>query len=229
MDLNNHVVICGDSFCSAVRDHRRHFSQILEDKYDYRVTNLARASMSAVGICFQMKAALAMRPMAIVYARTSPARIDIPVGGSFSAHQGLKNFAYPYPAEISFGHECVGDRDAHIFSHNLSTLADLDDASVNAWLDRPLDENQRQAVKMYVTYLYDEELKATTESWMYDFWHHRIRQDRIMAIPFTRYNWAKIAYEFSAKNPRYPTPYHTDDDTQIELAKRLHDLLQTQG
>ena len=228
MALNKHVVICGDSFCSAAREYRTHFSQILEDNHGYTVTNLARASMSAVGICFQIQAAIALKPMAVVYARTGPARIDISLGGKFVPELGLQNFAYPYPAEMSFGHDCVGDNDANIFSHNIATLADLDDASINAWLSRPLDLEIRQAVKMYVAYLYDESLKATTESWMYDYWHSQIQEHGIIAMPFAHDTWASIAYDFARTHPRWDRLYHTDDDTQVELAKRIHERLQIQ-
>jgi len=229
MAINNHVVVCGDSFCTAVHEPQTHFSQILRDRYGYNVTNLARSSMSTVGICLQIQSAIDLRPRAIIYARTGPARLDIPLGGKFVSHLGLKNFAYPYPHEVSHGHDCVGGSDANIFSHNISTLADLTDDSVNPWLPRPLDIELRQAVKMYVAYLYDEQLKATTESWMYAHWHQQIQNNGILAIPFAPDTFASIAYDFARRNPRWDRSYHTDDETQIELAARLHDILQHQG
>jgi hypothetical protein len=182
--------------------------------------------MSTVGICFQIQAAIQLQPDVVVYAETGPARLDIPMTNKFHASAGLKNFIYHIPGETATGHELVGDASAAIFSQNISTLADLSDDSMHKFLESPLDPGVRQAVKMYVAYLYQEELKQVTESWMYAHWHKEIESHGILPIKFSRNTFAAVAYEFSLANPRWPRCYHTDDATQIVLAERIHGIIQ---
>ena len=76
------IVVCGDSFCAAsaipVRGigERAHFSQILQDQYGHEVINLAHGGMSNVGIWFQIREAIELKPNAIVYNQTWSARVD---------------------------------------------------------------------------------------------------------------------------------------------------------
>jgi len=226
MAIKPNIVVCGDSFCTSTRDLRTHFSQVLEDRYGYSVTNLARSAMSTVGICFQIQEAIKLSPGVIIYAETGPARIDIPLNNKFTCFAGLKNFIYHVPIESATGHELVGDVEAPIFSQNISTFADLSDDSINKFLMQPLDPQVRMAVKMFVTYLYQEEMKKITESWMYAYWHHQIQSHGIRPLRFAKDTFADVAYKFALDNPRWPRTFHTDNETQEILAQRIHDILQ---
>ncbi len=226
MAVKPNIVVCGDSFCTAMKNSREHFSQVLEDRFGYTVVNLARSSMSTAGICFQIQAAIQLQPDVIVYAETGPARLNIPMTNKFHASAGLKNFIYHVPNEAAYGHDMVGDASAAIFSQNISTLADMSDHSIHAFLESPIDPEVRQAVKMYVAYIYHEELQHVIESWMYAHWHKEIESHGILPIKFSRNTFAAVAYEFSLANPRWPRAYHTDDATQVILAERIHDIVQ---
>ena len=69
----------------------------------------------------------------------------------------------------------------------------------------------------------------TQDNWLYEYWQIKILQNKIISIPFLQQNFAKIAYDFVKKtNHAYPKCYHTDRDTQQELAKCIYQEIQTQ-
>jgi len=94
------IIVCGDSFCCAVDIElkpvgtRAHFSQILEDRWGYRVLNLAHGGVSNTCILWQIREAVALAPQTIVYNRTFEDRLDIMLHDDFRPDLGLRNFAY---------------------------------------------------------------------------------------------------------------------------------------
>jgi hypothetical protein len=223
------IIVCGDSFCSSHNYERDHFSQILEDEYGYTVINLAQGGTGTVAICFQIKEAIQLQADVIVHGQTDPGRIEIPVNNkSFIPALGLQNFVYPFKDESSYNSPYVGGIDAPFFSSLLGSLTD--DPEEIELMDPYLkiSREQRQAVKMYINFLYDRKFKTETDNWLYEYWQIKILQNKIISIPFLRQNFAKIAYDFANKtNHQYPKCYHTDRDTQQELAKCIYQEIQT--
>jgi len=220
------VVVCGDSFCSAdTTDEPWHFSQLLQNQYGMKVINLARGGMSNLGICFQIKQAIELAPDVIVYNQADPVRVDLvmkPPSGKYS----LKEFAYPYPYDSSYGSTYVGKKDAAIFS------------TVHQGLDKqkhvPVSNDQIQAVKYYHTHLFDWALKFESDSWWFGYWHQRIVESDILPVNLTGPNHledqdpiGKLMYDFVKKNPGWPKLYHTDRGTQEQVAQELYKKIQT--
>lgn len=218
MEINKHkVIVCGDSFCSSHNYERNHFSQILEDEYGYSVINLARGGCGTVNICFQIREAIALSADTIVYSRTSPGRIEVPITGkSFDVSLGLKNFIHPFPDETTYNSPLVGGLDAPFFSDGLGSLQA---ESGNSFVD--ISPELRNAVKQYIMFMFDTNLKQETDNWAYEYWENQIVKAGIHLIPFAIFG--KPAYEFGRKtNGQYPTCYHTDRATQDIVAKNIH-------
>ena len=226
MEIKKKIIVCGDSFCSAHNNERDHFSQILEDEYGYSVVNLARGGIGNISICFQIQTAIQLSADCVIYRRTSSARIEIPVSDKpFDPKLGLKNFMYPFKNESTYGSPHVGNLDAPFFSYQLAQLASTDSKEL-ALQDQfvKLSSDRREAVRMYMTYMYDEQLKQTTDNWAYDYWKSKLSQNNIMTIDFNTVG--QIAYDFVAKtNGQYPKCYHTDRSTQEIIAKNIHEKI----
>lgn len=219
------VVVCGDSYCSADNTRERwHFSQILNDRYDMTVTNLARGGISNLGICFQIKQAIELEPHVIIYNQTDPARVDIVMKSLYGKQVSLKEFIYPYTDDSSFYSPYVGHHTASIFStmpHSLDKIKQI-----------YVDPEKVTAVKYYHAHLFDWQLRKETDSWWFAHWHHQIEQAQILAIDLTSPNHThgqspigKIMYDFVKHNPGWPKLYHTDRSTQELVADQLHEQI----
>ena len=222
------VVVCGDSFCSSHNYERNHFSQILEDKYGYLVTNLARGGTGPIAVCFQLQQAIKLSADVIVYRRVDTGRIEVPITGQpFDPELGLKNFKYPYPDETSYSSPYVGNVDAPFFSSGLGGLVPQTDPKEQQLQDRffAISSELREAVKQYLLFMFDKNLKAETDNWAYGYWEYRALQNNIKVISFDQVG--QIAYEFSKRTQhRYPTVYHTDRPTQETIAENIHQEIQ---
>ena len=217
------IIICGDSFCSANKHHRNHFSQILEDTYGYSVINLARGGASAINIGYQIQTAIELKPDIVIYARTKFPRLDIRASTKhFKPTVGLKNFAYTNPSEASFYSPYVGDKTAPIFSNNYGSL--ISAPLFNEKLFLKIPKEKQTAVEQFYLHLYDENLSADTYQWIYEYWEFKLVKHNIEYIPFN--NIGKEAIVFSQTNPDYPEIYHTDFETQKIVAKNAHHFIE---
>lgn len=220
------VVVCGDSYCSADNTEERwHFSQILQDRYGITVINLARGGISNLGICFQIKQAIELKPQVIIYNQTDPARVDIIMKSLHGKNINLKEFIYPYTDDSSFYSPYVGHRNASVFStmpHSLDKIKQI-----------YIDPEKITAVKYYHAHLFDWQLRKETDTWWFEYWHDRILQANILPINLTSPNHldnqssiGKLMYDFVRNNPGWPKLYHTDRDTQEQVADKLADQIQ---
>ena len=183
-----------------------------------------------MAIGFQIKEAIRLQPDVIVHGQTDPGRIEIPVNNKlFIPALGLRNFVYPFKNESSYNSPYVGGVDAPFFSSPLGLLTDDPGQIERTNPYFKISKEQRQAVKMYINFLYDRKFKRETDNWLYEYWQIKILQNKIISIPFLFQNFAKFAYDFAKKtNYQYPRCYHTDRDTQQELAKCIYQEIQTQ-
>ena len=219
------IVVCGDSFCSSSKHDRHHFSQILEDKYGYAVTTLARGSASNTNVCFQIQEAIKLSPDIVVYSRPESGRLDIPIANKkFDARLGLKNFIHVNADETSYDSPLSGDLNAPFYSNSIGSLLDIVSASVYK-RQISLSVEQLEAVRMYVMFIYDGDLKNETDRWASKYWEYQLSQNNVVSILFNAVG--HIAYEFAKKTPRYPAIYHTDPATQSIVANHIHQEMQT--
>jgi hypothetical protein len=225
------IIVCGDSFCASHNNERNHFSQILEDDHSYSVINFARGGTDTINICFQIREAIKLSADIIVYCRTNSSRMTVPVtGGQFNVQNGLLNFAYPYPNESTYGSHYVGGTEAPFFSSVFNNIVPHTDPIEQAQCDRyiKLSDEQKQAVKMYVTYLHDDQLKQETDRWMYEYWNNQVVKSKIQLLVFNDLDIGGPAYEFvQATGGDYPTCYHTDRATQLKIVDNILKKIQT--
>ena len=215
MDENKVIVVCGESFCSSQPNERLHFSQILEDRYGYSVTNLAQGGMSTVGICFQIREAIKIKPEIIIYNMASPDRVELILRDGFDLRQGLANFVYAFPNNSSYGSKYVGSEKSPVFSTVWNGLSEHGRVPVTA--------EQQRAIQDYLVHLFDWNLKKETDTWMFGYWHEQIVRAGIQPLRVSRQDrYAKPMYEFADRNPDYNVTYHTDVATQELMASNIH-------
>lgn len=224
------IIVCGDSFCCASNFDlkmvglRAHFSQILEDRWGHRVLNLAHGGMSNICILWQIREAVKLRPRAIIYNRTFEGRIDLMLNERFSKTKGLRNWAY---------------WEEHMTSYNTPYTSRMNDqksrpsvlSSVyqglaeNQYLH--LNEQQLSAVDAWLTHFFNWEMFREMNNWHFEYWHRKIEESGIQPLPFKHNRVGALAWEFSEKNPEYDSPFHTDRNTQEQIAENIHALLQS--
>lgn len=217
------IIVCGDSFCAAptvpilaVGD-RAHFSQILEDHFKHNVINLAHGGMGNMGIWFQMREAIGLKPHVIVYNRTWSARVALMVNKQdFSIRSGLKNFIYSNPHYTSTGTKYVGGpKDGNIFSTVWQGLED------NPFV--PVSDEQVLAVQLYLKHLYHDGLYTETDKWMFEYWNDQILKNNILPICFNDQHVGQLAYDY---NEEIDCPFHTDRATQQIIAENIQKIIE---
>lgn len=214
------IVVCGDSFCAAPAipikaiGERAHFSQILEDCYKHEVINLAHGGMSNVGIWFQIREAIKLKPQAIVYNQTWSARVELMMNSqNFTVENGLKNFIYFNPCYTSTNSEYVGNTSTgNVLSIVWQGLKD------NPMVD--VSNEQILAVDLYLKHMYHDGLRTETDTWMFEYWHEQIRKNNIIPIRFNDENIGNVAYEF-CQHQQIDSPFHTDRRTQQIIADNI--------
>jgi len=212
------IAVCGESFCTACMVElketgvRGHFSQILEDQYGYKVLHFAHGGWSNAGILFQIQEAVKHQPDVIVYNKTWASRVTIKLKEGFIPDNGLKNFVY-FNRRMPSTHEpWAGGENANILSIVPQGLE-----------HHPLvSPEKNHAVKQYLTELVSYDLQQTLDNWLFEYWHNKIVTNNILPVCFNNEDIGQIAYKFSEKNPDIDSPFHTDRDTQEQVAANIH-------
>jgi len=208
------IAVCGDSYCSAYTqtDSRQHFSQILENQYNYNILHFAHGGFSNVGICFQIQEAIQKKPDVIVYNKSYSSRIQISLQSKFEVGNGLKNFVYHNDQILSTHESWTGTLTSPILSSTVEGLENY------PWVSK----EKINAVKEYMVHLFDYKLQETVDNWLFDYWHNKIIAGGILPLCVNNVDIGKIAYDFSMANPTYDTPFHTDQITQEKIADNIH-------
>jgi hypothetical protein len=179
-----------------------HFSELLEDQY--RVTNLARPGISTVEIAFQIKQSMELDCDYVIIGTTSPNRIELPINNSDRA------------VPLSLDHFRPGKQRRYI-SSNINTL--VTQGYGFAAFEPYLTQHQVEAVKQYLTYIYDNDLKKEIDEWIIGYWLSRLNGH---SVPYLVLDQTFPVYIY--KNIQRPF-YHTDFETQKIAAKWVNDYL----
>lgn len=221
------IVVCGDSFCASTvqtiqtTGPRAHFSQILEDQYGYEVTNLAHGGMSNTAIWFQIDQALKLNPSVIVYGKTWSSRVEVYLKDKFyNQLTPLKNFIYYNPCYASYQTPYVGTLDDTETNGGMVVSTVWQDLENNPFFN--LTDEQIKAVKLYLKYMYNDSVCAQRDEWVFEYWHNRIQATGILPLNFKDADIGQAAYDFSAANRDYDSPFHTDRATQEIIAANIH-------
>lgn len=216
------IAVCGDSFCAASTSdlqltgtgQRAHFSHVLEDQYHYKVMHLAHGGFSNVAIWFQIRHAIKNKVDVVVYNSTWSHRVVLNVHDRFNLDSDVGNFYYYDPHCQSSYTPGVGDQTAALIS---TTTHNIENSPFFT-----ISKQQKQAVDLYLKHLHSEGLQTEMDSWMFEYWHWQIEKAGALAVDFKAPNIGRCAYDFSAANPSYDTPFHTDRQTQEQIAANIH-------
>lgn len=231
MAIDNYdVIVCGDSFCCAsdvdlkMVGLRAHFSQILEDRWNYRVLNLAHGGVSNTCILWQIREAARLAPKTIVYNRTFEGRVDLMLNERFATDRGLRNWGYwekhmtsydtPYTTHI----DSLRPRPS-VVSTVYQGLAE------NQYLN--INQQQLDAVEAWLTHFFNWEMFREMNNWQFAYWHRQMLERNIQPLPFRHGRIGRVAWDFSEKNQDYDSPFHTDRATQEQIAENIHAFLQS--
>lgn len=186
------LAICGDSwFSSDTRYPGRSFGELLCAKREWELITLALGGCSTFAICLQVDKAIETRCDFVIVGTTTPDRIDIPMmdrgipgpfqrirdlfdwqnyfensPGVFDRQRGLSNIQYD-PEFLSSRHDFLID--PTIYS---ATMANL------LWLreSKKLTAEQAEALKLYMTNLYDHGVKRDTDVRLLNDACHRLER-----------------------------------------------------
>lgn len=231
MAIDNYdVIVCGDSFCCASTHDlkmvglRAHFSQILEDRWNYRVLNLAHGGVSNTCILWQIREAVQLKPKAIVYNRTFEGRVDIMLNERFSRTRGLRNWGYWEKHMTSYDTPYVGrmgekGQSPSVLSSVYQGLAENQQIH--------LTDQQLAAVDSWVIHFFNWAMHKEMNNWHFAYWHDRMVKTGIQPLPFRHDRVGRAAWDFAEKNTDYDSPFHTDRATQEQIAENVHAFLQS--
>tara|TARA_R110000868_G_scaffold340375_2_gene601045 strand:+ start:3438 stop:4058 length:621 start_codon:yes stop_codon:yes gene_type:complete len=195
------IAICGDSYmCLDINHAGTHFSELLHGHYS--VINLARAGVSQVEIGFQLKKAIELKPDYIMVNTTTPDRIDIPIADTDSTNS------------LELEHFRPGNKRCYL-SSNILTL--IHGKAHNEFRDY-LTDDQIDALKKYMTYIYDHKLRKEVDSWIIGYWLGKLQDN---GIRYHLFDETFIVYREHLQRPIY----HTSYQTQIEAAKWVNSHL----
>jgi hypothetical protein len=221
------IVVCGDSFCASpvgeIRSTglRAHFSQILEDQYGYQVLNLAHGGMSNTAIWFQIDQAIKLKPDVIVYGKTWSSRIELYLKDKlYNITNPLRNFIYYDPCYSSTHTSFVGTFDDESTDGGMAVSTSWQNIENSPFFD--LSDEQIKAVKLYFKYMYNDSVCTQRDSWVFEYWHSQIQAAGILSLCFKDADIGQVAYNFSAANRDYDSPFHTDRATQEIVAANIH-------
>ena len=205
MDANKiKIVVCGDSYMCSDKDHvGTHFSELLNSRYS--VINLARAGVSHVEIGFQLKQAIELRPDYVFISNTSSDRIEVPIGDTKNIESLQLDHFRPGP-------------NRYYLSSNIQSLINSNAPGYREF--RPhMTYEIVDALKKYLSYIYDDKLMKEINSWMIGYWLSQLHDAGIL-----HYVFDDTFVVYSRECFQSPI-YHTSYEIQITAAEWINNHL----
>jgi hypothetical protein len=211
------IVVCGDSWMTPdIQWPGAHFSEILADTYNYQVTNLARGGISNTGICFQLELATKLQPDIIISNVTDSNRMAFSTG-NYIPGNGLKNIRYSDGRSATCGSKYVGDANAPIIDDVMATIMSDSD-----WMTFPgntkyhILSEQKEALRQYITYIHDEKLQETLDTWALKYWWNTAEQRGIKVLHWYEV-WNRISITDAVASA--DAVFHTHFQAQYTIAE----------
>jgi hypothetical protein len=203
------VVVCGDSFMATgqLGSIGRHFSELLSPEFD--IVNLARPGVSNTDICYQLKEACAIRPDWVVVGTTDTARIEMPKTGA----------RVKIPDELTIKNFRNGPDQLYVSATINTFIAEEPDLKHNV---HKLSDQQRLAVKMYLSYMYSDRIQRDQKDWMIGYWLTQFEKNNIKHKVLPK---DFCIYQYAKKFPYEKWSFHTDFATQQVAANLLREEL----
>ena len=153
------IVSCGSSFFS--RDPRQpgtHLTELMAQELGAELISLAKPGSSNFAIRLQLETAIKLKPDLILFEFTNAQKVDLPLSVlgreyNYQANKGADNLKYTNYDNIIA--DCIDVNSASIVSDGIKNFITGDCFPVNT----ALTKTSRDALKMWFTELYDEQLK----------------------------------------------------------------------
>ena len=202
------IICCGDSFFSLDKQWpNTHFSELLVQKLNASLENYAKLGASNFTIALQLEYAITQNPDLIIVGFTSVDRIEIPFD-RYRIPDGILNIKYDTNNKLpSF----YNDRSTTVLSNSFPNL------------------KQTDAVKLYISELYDPELKRQHDFFIISGLLRKLEKLDIRYV-FTRggltgpdwSEWSNNEVDYNTGCPWHwtdgPALYHTPFKKQMELS-----------
>lgn len=216
--------VCGDSYFSC--DNRypdTHFSEILSNRWGYKLINLARQGISNRSIRLQVDRAIGINPELIIFGSTTSDRLEWTLHSlwphlskkSYCADNGLDNIEYRYWPNPSRDH--VDSTHACLWSDHISKYDtdDFDSSFTSFW-------------KSYFADFYDENWQKQIDQWVIESSLATLENSNIdyLYMPNTQHvpSWVShnkifdIDLKFCATTNPSDASYHTTAGMQQKIA-----------
>jgi len=150
------IAICGDSFFSTDLNHPgASFGEYLCNKNNWNVVSLARPGVSNFAIGIQIDEAIKINSDFVVFGTTSVDRIELLTNDNISYNKlnGVSNIKHKrVPYDQTQNQTIITDVIANMLKYDI--------------YKEKISKEKRQALKEYVTYCYDENIKRQYDSWL---------------------------------------------------------------
>jgi hypothetical protein len=148
--MRKKLIVCGCSFSAASELlPGTSYPEILADKLDWDLEQLARPGCSNGGIRLQIDEVIRRRPDFAIIAPTFHDRMEIPAPG-YDPAEGIGNINY-------------GNRAYRMICEPILSLAEN---RTNTNRSRSLNKDTQDAVRQYIKYLHDSNWKLQTDTWI---------------------------------------------------------------
>jgi len=227
------IIICGDSWLSqSVSEPDTHFGEILAKKLNANIEYHSKWGMSNACICIQIETAITKKPDLIIFNSTYAARTEIPLKTNnrvYYSSDHLTSFYSRYPVD--------DDILLATFPLNRTNTDDI----------VPVFENKDQkvnALKEYITYLYDDKLKTQLDTYMFlgiikklemsnirYIWCYDLLQSKNESFSWldikndTRNEFKNIINNTKSPPMNQDPGYHTFPEIQLKLADIMYNKL----
>lgn len=168
--------VCGDSFFSIDSNHTgKSFSEYLCQQNAWELLSLARPGSSNFAIALQVDKAIEMKADFVIVGATSVNRIELPIEHKSTPNAVLtkdRGLETAYQKERGLSNVQYGRHNLQNFDFLIDPTI-VSDVIANILLDHKsnrycddLSKDQIQALKMFVTFCYDENIKRQYDSWI---------------------------------------------------------------
>lgn len=205
MKNNLTVAVCGGSWVAGDLNYPGcSFGEILADKYNYNLLSLARGGCGNFSIGLQVDKAIELQADIVIISPSFPDTIEIPIiktnktlweklkktfdwnswfhtqPSVYKKERGLANIKYSPHFSLSSKHEFL--HDPTIISESLNNL--VFHCNSSAFYEDVLTQDQVEALKMYMTNLYDSEIKRQNDVWIINDACRRLQSSNIPFLLF---------------------------------------------
>ena len=231
------VYVCGDSYF-ACHDTvtGTHFSEILSNKLQFNLFNLARQGISNAAIRLQVQEAIKCQADLIIIGATDHFRFEVPLHSMFT-DQKTKSFV-PENSIHNIDYRCYPNLNKHLINNDQHATLWSDHHS--KFNDTNLNLELVKAWKMYVSYILDMSFKQQIDEWIIESTLTTAIHSGVnfVYMPNGHYVPAWVdgsnvfdldlakTYEYlSNKTNLFLANYHTTPGDQLDLAQRLEPIL----